>query len=658
MCGIAGIIGPAPTARVAGMTRQLAHRGPDDEGVWFSRQWPAALGNRRLKILDLSPLGHQPMTSPDGRWALTYNGEIYNHLELRRELESLGHAFRSKTDTEVLLAALVEWGIGALDRLRGMFGFALWDDQEGTLTLARDRLGIKPLYYTRAGESIAFGSEMKAVLASGLVEPRLDMEALRAYLRLLWVPEPRTLLHGVMKLPPGCFLIWRAGQGRVERYWDVPRVESECDLTEEDAIDRLRQTLDMATRRQLRSDVPVGILLSGGLDSTAILHSAMAAGAKDLRSYSIAFRSSDRLKEGALDDARFAKLAASALGARHTEIVLTPDVVSLLPKIVRHLEDPVADPAAINTYLLCEAARETSTVLLSGAGGDELFGGYTKYVSTLLASRYQGLPGGLRRYGIEPLFRRLPVAVGSIGLRSVRFAKKFLRYAGEEPLDRFIGYSTYYDGPGLEELLGGDPRGDVDRGAGVHPLREAWEERGGSDLVDLMSYVDLRYYLPDLGLLYADKSGMAASVEIRVPLLDDDVVDLVARLPARFRIRGLDTKVLLRRAMKGRIPDSILNRPKAPFSAPLRAWLRGALTPLLSEYLDPGRVIERSLFNPGVVQRLVEEHRQGREDHSLRLWALLTLETWLQEFCDGRDRYRASDSGTEPRSTAAVAEAR
>jgi len=657
MCGIAGLIGTEPTRRVAGMTRLLAHRGPDDEGVWSSRRWPAALGNRRLQILDLSPLGHQPMASPDGRWALTYNGEIYNYVELRRELESRGHAFRSKTDTEVLLAALVEWGIGALDRLRGMFAFALWDDRDGTLTLARDRLGIKPLYYACSGESIAFGSEIKAVLASGLVEPRLDPEALRGYLRLLWVPEPRTMLEGVRKVPPGCYLTWRSGVFTIQRYWDVPPMEPETDLSDVEVIDRLRQTLDLAARRQLRSDVPVGILLSGGLDSTAVLHAATAAGVTQLRSYSIAFRSSDRLREGALDDARFARLAASALGARHTEIELTPDVVSLLPKIVRHLEDPVADPAAINTYLLCQAARETSTVLLSGAGGDELFGGYTKYLSTLLASRYQELPMALRRHAVEPLFRGLPVALGSVGLRSVRFAKKFLKYAGASPLDRFLGYSTYYDGAELEELLGGDPHGDVDGGAGVQALREAWEGRGASHLVDRMSYVDLRYYLPDLGLLYADKAGMAASVEIRVPLLDDDVVDLVARLPARLRIHGVDTKILLRRAMRGRIPESILKRPKAPFSAPLRAWLRGPLRPLVSEYLDPGRVMERSLMNPGVVRRLVEEHRRGREDHSLRIWALLTLETWLQEFCDDRDRYRVPDLGPLPE-TVAVAEAR
>jgi len=618
-----------------------------------------AIGNRRLKILDLSPLGHQPMVSRDSRWVLSFNGEIYNYVELRRELEAPGHTFRSRTDTEVLLAALAEWGPGALDRLRGMFGFALWDDVEGTLILARDRLGIKPLYYACAGQSIAFGSEIKAVLASGLVESRLDMEALRSYLRLLWIPEPRTLLAGIMKLEPGSVMTWKEGDSSIQRYWDVPPVDSASrDLSEESVTERLRSALDTAIRRQLRADVPVGILLSGGLDSTAVLYSAAAAGMTGLRSYSIAFRSSDRLKEGALDDSRFARLAAASLGSKHTEIRLTPDVVSLLPKIVRHLEDPVADPASINTYLLCMAARETSTVLLSGAGGDELFGGYTKHVSTMVASHYQRLPPGLRRHVVEPLFRRLPVSVGGLGLRTVRFAKKFLRYAGAPPFERFVGYSSYYDPAELEELLGGDPRGAVDPAAGVLPLQEAWDSRGEGDLVDRMTYTDLRYYLPGLGLAYADKAGMAASVEIRVPLLDEDVVDLVARLPARFKIRNLETKILLRRAMEGRIPESILRRPKAPFSAPLRAWLRGELKPLVSDYLDPGRVIERGLLNPAVVHRLVSEHRRGSEDHSLRIWALLTLETWLQEFCDGQDRYRVPDSIPVPHTAANVAGAR
>jgi asparagine synthase (glutamine-hydrolysing) len=658
MCGIAGFFGPDGRARVAWMTRQLAHRGPDDEGVWSSPRLPLALGNRRLKILDLSPLGHQPMVSPDGRHALTYNGEIYNHVEVKAMLEGLGHSFRSTTDTEVLLQALIQWGVGALAVVKGMFAFALWDEREGTLTLARDRLGIKPLYYACPGDRIAFGSEIKAVLASGLVESRLDPEGLRGYLRLLWVPEPRTLLEGVLKLPPGCFMTWRDGVTRIQRYWDVPNVSLDDGLTLDSAVEQLQTLLLETTRRQLRSDVPVGILLSGGLDSTAILRSAVDAGATDLRTYSIAFRSSDRIQEGALDDARFARLAASSLGASHTEIRLTPDVVSLLPKIVRHLEDPVADPAAINTYLLCQAARETSTVLLSGAGGDELFGGYTKYVSTMFASRYQErLPGALRRGVIEPLLERLPVAIGSKGLRSVRFAKKFAKYASAEPCDRFIGYSSYYDGAELEDLLGGDPHGDFDPRAGVHPLYEAWEERAGRDLVDSMTYVDLRYYLPGLGLLYADKAGMAASAEIRVPLLDESIVNLVASLPARYRIQGFDTKILLRRAMKGRIPDAILDRPKAPFSAPLRAWLRGDLGPLVDEHLDPGCVLERGLFNPGVVRRMVTEHRQGREDHSLRIWALLTLETWLREFCDG-DPYRMPATFSFPRSTDAVAEAR
>lgn len=375
MCGIAGFSGIGASERVTWMVRQLTHRGPDDVGVWQSRRYPVAVGNRRLKILDLSPLGHQPMVSDDGRWVLTFNGEIYNYIELRQELESLGRRFRSQTDTEVLLAALQEWGAGALLRLNGMFAFALWDDAAGNLLLARDRLGIKPLYYASTGDQFSFASEITAVLASGLIEPQMDTEALGSYLRLLWVPEPHTLFANVKKLEPGCLLNWDGTRINVKRFWDLPAQGGESDDSDAVLAERLFHILQGAAARQLRSDVPVGAFLSGGLDSTTILALAVAANTKPVRTYSIGFRREDRAEEGALSDARYAKLASHTFGVVHEEIVLEPDVVDLMPRMVRHLEDPVADPAAINCYLISRAARETSTVLLSGTGGDELFGG-------------------------------------------------------------------------------------------------------------------------------------------------------------------------------------------------------------------------------------------------------------------------------------------
>ena len=588
------------------------------------------------------------MRSIDGRWVLTFNGEIYNYPELRSELASLGYQFRSQTDTEVLLAALLTWGPEAIHRLNGVFAFALWDDEQGQLLLARDRLGVKPLYYSIAGPSICFGSEIAAILASGLVDPEIDRESLNQYLRLLWVVEPRTLFSNIVKVPPGHTLSWDGERARLNCYWDVPKPESQDGADPAIASRALSTALQGAVRRQMRADVPVGIFLSGGVDSTAILHFAAAAGDASLRAYSIGLSPTRRSEEGALDDVRYARIVAQAYGVPHQVITLEPNVAELLPKMVRHLEDPVADPAAINCYLICEAARETSTVLLSGTGADELFGGYRKYAAAWLGSRYQRLPGRLREWVIEPLSQRLPVALGKIELRHVRMAKKFLGFAGATEFERFLGYSSYYDGAELAELLGKSGTGQSTPYLGAMDLRNAWEQRGTDQVIDRMTYVDLKYYLPGLGLAYMDKASMAASVEVRVPLVDDAIVDMIARLPDEYKVRGLRTKVLLRAALRGKIPDVILSRPKAPFAAPIRSWLRGDLVGMVKEYLDPAQIARRGLLDPKVVGRMIREHERGWQDHSLRIWALLTLEIWMQEFLDSRARFALPEGMAEP----------
>jgi len=520
-----------------------------------------------------------------------------------------------------------------------MFAFGLWDDETGTLLLARDPLGIKPIYYTERDGTFAFASEITALLASEIREPLLDPRALESFLRLLWVPEPKTLFSEIYKLEPGHVLTWDRERILIQQYWDVPSPEP-LSTDPVEARERVTEALEVAVRQQLRSDVPIGAFLSGGLDSTTVLSLAAQAGTKSIRSYAIGFASADRTEEGAADDLRYARLVAESLEIPHREIILSPDVMTLLPRMVRHLEDPVADPAAINCFLICEAARETSTVLLSGTGADELFGGYRKYPFALLADDYRRIPQPVRRAIIEPIARRLPVAVGRTGLRSMRFAKKFLQYGSSSLFDRFLGYSTYYDAPELEELLGGDPEGAVDPYIGVRPLREAWKRRDTDQTIDRMTYVDLKYYLPGLGLAYMDKASMAASVEVRVPLLDQQVVDVVASLPDRHKVQGLRTKLVLREAMRGRIPNEIIRRPKAPFAAPIRSWLRRDVAPMVAEYLSPSQIMRRGLLNPAVTHRILREHRQGLEDHSLRIWALLTLEVWLQEFCDNRARFK------------------
>jgi asparagine synthase (glutamine-hydrolysing) len=579
------------------------------------------------------------MLSRDGRFALTFNGEIYNHPELRDELRARGHSFRSQSDTEVLLHALQEWGQGAVERLSGMYAFGFWDEVERRLLLVRDRLGIKPLYWAENGTDFCFASELTAVLASGIVEPSPRSSLLDSYLRLLWVPDPETMFAGVLKLEPGHSLIWERERLTKRKYWDLPSPVDEPLQDDSQLRETLIAKLQVAVKRQLRADVPVGAFLSGGVDSTSIVSLARSANFGNVRAHSIRFKDSDLGGEGASDDSRYARIAAESFGIPYHEIVLSSDVAGLLPLLVKHLEDPVADPAAINCYLICSAARDTSRVLLSGTGADELFGGYRKYSADSLGTAYGMVPSFLRTQVIEPMASSLPTVAGGRGLRTVRFAKKFLKHAGASPFDRFLGYSTYYDAPELQELLGRDPAVPVDRYVGVRPLKDAWDHREGGGVIDRMTYVDLKYYLPGLGLAYMDKASMAASVEVRVPLIDDDVVDFVARLPDSYKVQGLKTKVILREAMKGRIPDAILRRPKAPFAAPIRTWLRRDLAPMIAEYLSPNRIRARGLLNPAVVRRMLGEHQSGREDHSLRIWALLTLEIWLQEFFDQRSRF-------------------
>jgi asparagine synthase (glutamine-hydrolysing) len=577
------------------------------------------------------------MTSDDGRWALTFNGEIYNHPALRDELAARGWRFRSQTDTETVLASLIEWGAEALLRIQGMFALAFWDDEERRLLLARDRLGIKPLYYARGKNGFAFASEIKAILGSGVVSPALDRSQLVSYMRLLWVPEPGTLFEGIHKLPPATYLTLQSGREEIVSYWEIPTPDPDPSSLPVAAA-RLRDALEGAVERQLRADVPVGAFLSGGLDSTALVMMAARNPAREIRTYSIGFSPSDLRRDGAADELRYARLAADAAGTTHQEMILSSDIGGLLRRVVRMLEDPVADPAAINAFLLCEAARPTSTVLLSGTGGDEVFGGYRKYLGTLLGERYRSTPSAARAI-FEPAVRALPLRVGGVGLRPVRFLKKLMEHAAKPTLQRFLGYSTYFTPTELGGLIEAPAVPLSDELAGLTALRDAWDARGTDDLVDRMTYLDLKFYLPGLGLAYMDKASMGASVEVRVPLLDETVVESVARLPGAYKIAGMQSKVVFREAVRDLVPREILRRPKAPFFAPVGTWLREGLHSLCAELLDERRVRGRGILRPSGVQRLLREHATGQSDHGLRIWALLTLELWMQEFVDGARQF-------------------
>ncbi|MBW3535533.1 MAG: asparagine synthase (glutamine-hydrolyzing) [Gemmatimonadetes bacterium] len=637
MCGVAGWIGgPQPRDRVEEAVRRLTHRGPDDVGVEHlaTPAGEAWLGFRRLALQDPSLRGRQPMADASGRWRIVFNGEVYNFPGLRRELEARGRAFRTGTDTEVLVEGWAEWGEALLPRLVGMFAFAILDTLSGDLTLVRDRLGIKPLYWTRTPAGLGFASEIKALLAFESVERRVDPVSLARYLTFLWVPAPGTLLEGVRQLEPGTLLRVRGGEATAERWWDVPLPlpgrNGRGGPGEAEAVERLDGLLREAVRDRLISDVPLGAFLSGGVDSSLVVALMRLEGAGRVTTETVAFPADDRLRLEAADAPWARRVRDHFDDLDYREHELTPDVAGLLPRMVWHLDDPVADPAALSTYLICTAARERATVMLAGMGAEELFAGYGRHRATLLAERYRRVPRFLRRGFIEPMVQSLPAARPGPFMSQIRNAKKFVGSAGLEFEDRYLGFSGYYGPDELPSVLGGAPAGDpwgvhrghLDRSAGLHP-------------VDRMTHLDLNTFLPSLNLAYTDRASMAASVEVRVPLLDHRVVEYVTRLPPGLKLGGSTSKRILKAVAARYLPQDVVHRPKAGFSAPHRSWVQGELKPLIHALLAPERIRARGLLDPDGVWSVIRAQWEGREDNAFRIWAFLTLELWAVTFLDG-----------------------
>ena len=641
MCGICGLTAPLAEETLRRMVATIVHRGPDDSGVYVAPDGAVGLGSTRLSIIDLSPAGHMPMLSDDGSVALAYNGEVYNFRELRRELEALGFSFRSRTDTEVVLRAYEAWGEDMFARLNGMFALALWDARERRLLLARDRFGIKPLYYHRGADGrLLFASEVKALPPAGYRPGALDPEALHRYLTFLWVPGPATLFTGVRKLEPGHWAEWRDGAFAVHPFWR-PRFEPRRGSAAAAAA-HLRERLEAAVDRQLVADVPVGVFLSGGLDSTVLTSLAARSTTGPVRCYTIAFRAADASLEQSSADARYARVAAEYCGAELHEIEVDPDVVSLLPKVVRHLDVPIADPAAINTYLISEAARRDVTVLLSGQGADEVFAGYRVQAMPAVAERLRLLPRPVRERLLGPAVGALPAlsrhAVGvspGLVLAAHRYFTRMLPGVDMPFEERYVRYRSFYTDAELLGLYSPDLRDSLRDAASGSEHLEYFAEVPGEAPLDRILYVDWKTFLPELNLAYGDKMSMAASVETRVPFLDNEVVDFMLTVPADLKVRGLVSKYLLRRAVKDIVPASILRRRKAGFGAPIRAWLRGDLRGMVDDLLGAERVRRRGYFDPAAVRRLVDDDREGRADNTYRIWALLTLELWHQESVDG-----------------------
>jgi len=604
------------------MAAVLKHRGPDDEGQYFGNG--VALGMRRLSIIDLEG-GHQPICGEDGTvWAVC-NGEIYNFRDLRMGLERRGHIFRSHSDTEVLVHLYEDKGLDFLQDLRGMFALALWDATESRLILARDRLGKKPLYISRAGERILFASEIKSLLQMPGVSRAVDFAALREYLAFGFVPAPKTLFAGIEKLLPGHFVVVDNKGTQQRPYWDVQFGE-ETSRSEEEWAELIREKLLESVRIRLVSDVPLGAFLSGGLASSAVV-AAMSRLAPTVKTYSIGFEGDDQF----YNELPFARVVANAFSTDHHEIIVRPDVAELLPRLIWHLDEPIADSAFITTYLVARLARESVTVILSGVGGDELFGGYRRYLGSRLSRYYRWLPAPIARR-IATMVSELPQDRHSKWKNQLRYAAAFLDSAELPATAQYASYITVFSRDMRAQLLEDRVQGSED--PDLRPLWGYLSRYPSADSLSQIIYADIKTSLADDLLALTDKMTMAASIECRAPFLDQELVELAAKIPSRLRIRGLSLKYLLKKAVKPWLPAEIISRKKRGFGAPMGAWLRKDLRILLKDTLSDEQVKKRGYFNPEAVQELIRRHEAGRNDYTDHLLGLVNFEIWCRVFLD------------------------
>lgn len=641
MCGITGFIDRRAVrdfdenSRILErMTQAVAHRGPDGSGVWSDWHAGVGLGHRRLAILDLSPAAAQPMVSRNGRFVLVYNGELYNVNELRARLEREGVPFRTHSDTEVLLEAIANWGIErALIEVNGMFAFATWDRETRTLSLARDRIGIKPLYWIHTFEWTIFGSELKALRQHPGWRPALDRASLSRYLRIGYVPAPRTIYTQAQKLEPGCCaVVGPAHSVRVWRYWDFRREAAEAAKSRpsgtcSEARERLRSVLSDAVRRQMVADVPIGSLLSGGIDSSLVTALMQAHSARPVRTFSIGF------DERCYDEARHARAVSRHLGTEHTELRLAPrDALSIIPRLPEWWDEPFADSSQIPTHLVCALARQQVKVALTGDGGDEMFGGYVRYrlardvmpwlgwvpafVRRRLAAAVQRIPSG----HWEGMSRFVPSTwrPSHVALRVHKVAALLAATDAEDLYERLAG-----GWPDSQQLL---LAGDQDDGS-----RQCdWDLPAIADPAERMQAIDTLTYLPDDILTKVDRASMASGLEARVPLLDDRVVEVAWHSPPALKFRHGKGKWLLREVLAQYVPRRLFERPKTGFALPLNQWLRGPLRPWADELLDPGRLRRQNLLDPEPVRQRWAAHLAGREDATQALWSVLMLQAWLE----------------------------
>lgn len=629
MCGINGIIGDLATeSNIRFMNDAISHRGPDADGSWIRDG--LALGHRRLSIIDLDPRSNQPFVK--GRYVLVYNGEIYNFREVKQKLS--GVEFRTESDTEVILEAWNRWGIDCLQHFRGMFAFAIYDTEKNETWLVRDHFGIKPIFFYRGKRSILFSSELKAIETLAVRDLTVNRTAVYASLFYLWIPERFCIWDQVEKVKPGQAVRVSADR-RIERiqYWSPESLIRVNKPTEEgrdpDPIEAFGAVIESSVKRHLVADVPVNTFLSGGIDSSLVTAIA-SRHTSDLESFTIEFSARDKKHEAMSDDAFYASLVADHLGIRLNRIVADPDIVDLLPKVVHHLDEPIGDPAAINTFLICDRAYKNGTkVLLSGMGADEILCGYRKHYANTLLERYQHIPSTIRKNIINRIVNALPVSSKSRGFKTIRWAKKFVSFSDLDERDAFFRSYTYSSADDLRSNAVGNATADIQNILDDH---HAWFDKGrAAGLEDAMCFTDLNNFMVSLNLAYTDRSSMAASTEVRVPFIDLDVVKAAFELDAGYKLRGRTQKYILKEYAKRWIPEKVINRPKTGFALPIRSWIKNELAEMVGDYLLSGDGFgSRDILTRDYIDRVVSDEMNGLKDNALLVWQLLTLEQWFR----------------------------
>ncbi len=624
MCGIAGFIEHENSSiadresRLDAMCKIITHRGPDEQGMTV--QGRAALGMRRLSIIDLAG-GQQPIFNEDESMFIVFNGEIYNFLELREDLIKRGYKFKTHSDTETILHAYEEFGENCVDYLRGMFAFAIWNKKDESLFIARDRVGKKPLFYSLTDKrSFVFGSELKVLLEHGEISREIHHPALDSYLTFGYVPEEFCIFKGVEKLLPAHTLTFKNGKVETKKYWDFNYIQPVEIKSEAEYIEELRAQIIDAVRVRLISEVPLGAFLSGGVDSSAIVGTMANLSTQPVKTFSIGFN------EDSFNELKFARLAAKHFNTEHQEFIVTPDLVDIIDDLVWHFDEPFADPSSLPTFMVAKMAREFVTVVLSGDGGDELFAGYTRYVIDKKRSGFSNLPSFVRK-GVQAVSEQLPH--GAKG-------KNYLYNASLDAIDRYIDSVSHFTKLKRKSLYA---KGFIAKLNGSFGVGESLFQQFANSVetgnpIDNLLYLDSKTYLPSDILAKVDRMTMAASLEARAPLLDHKLIEFVVGMPTEFKLKGLETKYIFKKAMEGIVPNEILYREKQGFGVPINEWINVQLKDRIHSTLSDSKTLQRGYFDAKYIKTLLDEHHQGRRDHSYSLWILLMLELWFRRFVD------------------------